>query len=194
LASAAEDSHGSINWLDFGAWWNDEASPPFAATILNFAVLCWLVYKILKPGLSRRFADRREAVQGVLESAASTKAAAEKAIAEAKQKMDELQTEMTRLKEQVLEGGRAEAARIVHDAQERAAQMQREAEILLAQEMVSLKGRLREEMAHKVALATESLLRQSLTAADQENLAEEYLEAIAPAPRISRLPESVPRT
>lgn len=194
LASAAIDSHDSINWLDFGAWWNDGASPPFAATILNFAVLCWLVYRILKPGLSRRFAERREAVQGVLESAANTKAAAEKAIAEAKNKMHELQAEMARLKEQVLEGGRAEAARIVQDAQERAAQMQREAEVMLAHEMASLKGTLREEMAQKVALAAESLLRQSLTPADQEKLAEEYIDAIAPAPRISRPPDSESRT
>ncbi|MCU0661119.1 MAG: hypothetical protein MUC50_02200 [Myxococcota bacterium] len=191
---AHEASHDAINWFDFGAWWSEGANPPFVAVLINFAIMCWLVYKILKPGLSRRFADRRDSVQSALEEAARLKAAAQEAMADAQARIDSLQSEMEKLKEQTIEGGRAEAARIVQEAQRRAERLHNDAEIALAQEMASLKTALREELAEKVSLATLGLLRQQLTPADQEKLTQEYLDAISPASRVSRPPAQTTRS
>lgn len=190
VASQAKvgDAHGAMNWFDFGAWWSEGASPPFIAVLINFSILCWLVFKILKPGLSRRFSDRRDTVQKALDDAERLQTSAKKAMVEVVARSEALEQEMSALRDMVLGGGRAEAARIVKEAEERTERMRKDSELVMAQEMSSLLAELRAELVEKVITAAEAILREKLGPEDQDRLTQEYLEVVSPSPRVSRPP------
>ncbi len=74
--------------------------------------------------------------------------------------------------------GELERERIIANAQEMAAKIRLEAERTAANEIARARAELRQEAAHMAVQIAEDLLRQKVTAQDQERLMNEYMQKV----------------
>jgi F-type H+-transporting ATPase subunit b len=162
-----------INWFGFSG---EETRPALGFMFINFAIVAVAVFIILKGPIGRRVKTRREALVKALDEANAMKAEAERALAEARGKMEMLEVEMARIREDLLSGGRSEAARINADAERRAARMHEDAKAAVQQEIARLSQEIREEMVHSVITAAERAVAEKINAADHLRLAAEYVD------------------
>ena len=74
--------------------------------------------------------------------------------------------------------GESERKRILAEAKEKRARMERDAQTLISQELKAAHEGLTSEMARSALRSAETTLRSKITAADQSRLAEDYLRSI----------------
>ena len=180
-AAAADHGgeHEGLNWFGWTGFGDaGETRAALGFMFVNFVVVGILVFIILRGPLTRRVTTRREALVRALDEANAMKAAAEKALAEARAKMEMLEVEMARIREDLLSGGRADAARIGAEADKRAARMHEDAAVAVQQEIARMSQEIREEMVHAVIAAAEKAVSEKITAGDHARLATEYVDSI----------------
>jgi F-type H+-transporting ATPase subunit b len=174
---AAENAgvHEGINWFGFSA---GETRPALAFMFVNFVVVGVIVFVILKGPVRRMVTTRHDALVKALDEANAMKAEAQKALEEARAKMEMLEVEMARIREDLLSSGKAEAARIGAEASTRAVRMHEDASAAVQQEIAQMSQEIREEMVHAVIAAAERAVTEKINAADQTRLAAEYVDSI----------------
>ncbi len=180
-AAGGEHAHWpppGINWTDFG----DKDRPPFAAMLVNFVLLAGLYYTLGKKPIAEALVARRTAVAKEIEEAQRMKREAEKRAEQYQDKLGRLEEELVTARAALVEAGKGEKERIVRDAEEKAARMQKDAEFLVEQEMRQMQQDLWREQVERATATAEDLLRKRVTDADQERLAEEYLSELAKRP------------
>jgi F-type H+-transporting ATPase subunit b len=191
--SSGENAHGGeheehalkpINWVDF----SDKETRPFAALAINFALLMFLYYRFGKTAVANALKTRRETVAKEIEEAAKIKKEAAKRAREYQAKLDKLEEEAEIAKKALIEAGKGERDRIVKDAEEKAERMKRDALFLLEQEIKQMKLDLTRETVELAVAAAEDLLKQKVTQADHDRLAEEFLAQLS-----GRTPSVAPR-
>src|SRR5207237_7812994 len=79
----------------------------------------------------------------------------------------------------LVEAGKADRDRIVREAEEKAARMEKDAVFLVEQELKQLRQDLTREAVEIAVAAAEELLKKRVTPVDQERLAEDYLAELA---------------
>ncbi|MCP4603983.1 MAG: ATP synthase F0 subunit B [Proteobacteria bacterium] len=180
---AAGDQHASeeaghhaehLNWFDF----TDEHSTPVVALLFNFICLLLIVYFILRKPLSQKFKDRKETLEKAINEANQMKARAEKALSQARSKMQAIDVEMARIRQEILDAGKAESARILEDAEAQAERMRSDAKAAVEQEIARLAQGIREQFADEVVAMAEQLVHKQIESVDHERLARDYLEGI----------------
>lgn len=163
-----------FNVSDFGA----EHTVPFLAVLVNFlALLALLVWLGRKP-LTAFLQARHVAIRDALVDAQKTRAEAEARYKEYSERLDHLDKELARLREEMTNVAQAERQRIVADAEERAARLGRESDFLLGQELKQVRKDLERDLAVAAVAAAEEVLRRVTTSDDQSRLAETYLAAL----------------
>jgi F-type H+-transporting ATPase subunit b len=163
-----------FNIADFGA----EHTIPLLAMLLNFGALLALLVWLGKKPLMAFLQARHLAIRDALADAQRTRAEAEARFEEYSSRLDHLDKELARLREEMTNVAQAERERIVADAEERAARLGREAEFLLGQELKQVRKDLERDLAIAAVAAAEEVLRRVTTGDDQARLAETYLEAL----------------
>jgi len=152
--------------------------PPFLALLLNTLGLVWVVWRFGRRPVSDALKKRRASImQGIDEASRMRDDSAER-LAEYEDKLEHLDDEIERLKREMREAGQAEREQILAEAKERRTRMERDAHLLIEQE---LKAAREDLMRDAVAAATKSAaerLAKSLSAADHQRIADEYLTAI----------------
>ncbi len=151
---------------------------PFGAMLVNFALLVSALILFGKKPITAMLAARHQAIKDGLEEAQSLRRRAEERYREFGARLEAFQTEIDQLVAEYRKAGEAERARIVAEAQEKAARMRREAEFLVSQEGKQVKIDLHREAAENAVRAAEERLREAVTPADQERLAREYLTSM----------------
>jgi F-type H+-transporting ATPase subunit b len=182
--AAAHGEHGEghgpahhvepLNLADFGA----DHTIPLIAMLLNFAGLLAILIWLGKKPLMAFLQARHIAIRDALEDAQKTRAEAEARYKEYSQRLDQLDKELARLREEMSHVAKADRERIVADAEERAARLQREADFLLSQELKQVKKDLEKDLAVAAVGAAEEVLRRVTTGQDQTRLAEGYLDML----------------
>lgn len=147
----------------------------FAGQLTNFAIWLTLLYILLNRMLPKFLADRRAGVVDGLEEAKRMKAEAEAKFEEYSKRIDTMDAELDRVREDMRKAGQAERDRLVADAAEKSARMHAEARFLVDQQVKQLKEELTREAIEAAIVAAEAILRQGTTPADQQRLADEYL-------------------
>jgi len=175
----------AINWTDFG----NKQQAPFAALVINFAILAGAYYSLGKKPVAAALDARRSAVAKEIEEAQRLKREAEKRAEQYQAKLGHLEEELATAKAALVEAGKGEKERIVREAEEKAARMQKDAEFLIEQEVRQMQQDLWREAVEKATAAAEDLLRKRVTDADQERLAEEYLADMAKRPAAAPAPK-----
>jgi F-type H+-transporting ATPase subunit b len=186
--AAAHDEHGAAAHDEHGAaahgeGHGDEHAPQwnyvqFAGQLTNFAIWLFLIYTILNRALPKFLAERRAAVVDGLEEAKRMKAEADAKYEEYSKRIDTMDEELARVRDEMKKAGLAERDRLVKEASEKAERMHAEARFLVQQQMKQLKEELTREAIESAVGAAERILRERTSPADQQRLAEEYLTTL----------------
>lgn len=182
-AHGAEAGHGGdhhaqgLNWFDF----TNKEAPPLVALIANFLILFAILYKILSKSLSARFQGRKEDFETALKEAQEMKARAEKAYKEARAKMDAIDLEMARLREEILGAGKAQSARILEDAEAQSTRIRSDSKAMVDQEIAMLSQDIRKRVVEEIVSMAEQLVREKIEKSDLDRLTSEYVEGMGPS-------------
>jgi F0F1-type ATP synthase membrane subunit b/b' len=184
LVALAEDAHEAVHEVAEGAshaaheghGWD---STGLLASFVNFAVLILLFVYLFKDSLKSFLKSRRAEIETQLLEAARLKAEAEVKHKEYSERLAQLDTELAKIKADMLEAGRNERDRIVSDAEHKAARMRHEAQFIIDQAVKQLRQDITREAADAAVVAAQELLLRATTTYDQQRLAQEYLTALA---------------
>jgi F-type H+-transporting ATPase subunit b len=159
--------------------WRPKGMPvPFGALALNAAILYFLLFKFGRKPISDALKARKLGIMKGMEDAAKMKAEAEASLAKYQKKLDEIESEVARIKREAKEQGEAESARILGEAKERRARMERDARLLVEQELKAARETLTRDTVRAAVKSAEGMLTAKVVDADQQRLGDEFLASI----------------
>jgi F-type H+-transporting ATPase subunit b len=165
-----------INWTGSGTDAEGQAlPPPLAGMFISFAIWLGLIVYLARKPLASFLVARRAAIVDGIEEAKRVEAAANAKHAEYSARIENLDVEIAKLREEFARAGMQERDRMVAEAADRAHKLHAEAHFLVQQQMKQLREELTRESIDAAVAAAEKILRERATAADQQRLADEYL-------------------
>ena len=153
-------------------------SRDFQGTVVNFLVLVLLFAWVIRTKGNPALAERRSAIEEELAEAQRLRAEAERRHMETATRLEKLDQEMLQIRAEMIKAGEAERDRIVEEAEEKAARMRRDARFLIDQQVKQLRKDLTQQAANAAVVAAKSLLEERTTDADQDRLAEAYINRL----------------
>jgi F-type H+-transporting ATPase subunit b len=159
--------------------WRPKGMPvPFGALALNAAILYWLLIKFGKKPISDALKARKLGIMKGMEEAARMKAEAEASLAKYKKQLDEIDSEVERIRREMKESGEAESARILSEAKERRERMERDARTLVEQEMKAAREALLRDTVRAAVKSAEATLVSRIADSDRQRLGDEFLASV----------------
>jgi F-type H+-transporting ATPase subunit b len=183
---AHEEAPPPINWTNFGG-----NTPPFLAMLINFGILAAGYYLLGRKPIAAGLQNRRDTITKEIDEAQRMRKEAEERAKRYQAQLDTLQQEMRTARDALVRAGEAERERLVREADAKAERMKKDAEFLVAQEVKQVRQDLLRDAVEVAVAAAEELLKQRITSADQERLAEEYLADLGAPPRAAGSSPSV---
>ncbi|MDW8363209.1 MAG: ATP synthase F0 subunit B [Myxococcales bacterium] len=169
------DAHGAHGAPTLGELFS---STTFLGAIVNFSLLVTLFVVFGRKPL-RAFLERRRAqVAEALEEARRLREQIETRERQMRERLARLDAEIEQIRTEMRRAGEAERDRIVAEAEAKAARLRKEAEFLIEQQFRQLRVDALREASMAAVAAAERVLRERVTAADQERLARQYLERL----------------
>lgn len=152
--------------------------PPLGAMLLNTAILFYVIFRVGRRPLTDALKKRKAAIMQGMDDAARMKEEAADRLADYEEKLAHIDEEVERLKREMREAGQAERARILAEAKERSLRMERDARILIEQELKAARQDLMREAIEGAVKTAGERLAKEIGAADHARMAEEYLAAL----------------
>jgi F0F1-type ATP synthase membrane subunit b/b' len=153
----------------------EPASPPFVFMVLNFALLLGLLAWKLRPVGDQVAAERHDLIKAALDEAAKLRKQAADKLAEYEARLKDADAEIKKLVDGMRVDAEHDKQRILAAAEAQAAVMKRDAELRIAAEIELARAQLTREVTAASAAATEKLLREKLTGADQQTLVTAFI-------------------
>jgi F-type H+-transporting ATPase subunit b len=153
-------------------------SREFQGAIINFIVLVGLIAWVIRKKGNPALAARRAEVAKELAEARRLRAEAEKRHMETATRLEKLDQEMLAIRADMIKAGEAERDRIVAQAEEKAARLRRDTNFLIEQQIKQLRKDLTQQAANAAVVVAQELLQERTTDADQDQLAEAYLNRL----------------
>jgi F-type H+-transporting ATPase subunit b len=150
----------------------------FWGAVVNFGLLIVVLVALGKKPMASFLSSRRRAVEEGLAEAQRMKSQAEAKHKEYSERLEQLDREIAEIKREMVKAGEAERDRIVADAEAKAARMRRETSFLIEQQMKQLRVDLTREAVEAACEAADAVLREQTGSADQQRLAQDYLERL----------------
>jgi F-type H+-transporting ATPase subunit b len=169
---AHDDGHGELTLSSL------LKSRDFQGTVFNFLVLVGLLTWVIRKKGNPALAARRAEVEKELAEAQRLRAEAEKRHNETAMRLEKLDQEMVQIRSEMIKAGEVERDRIVEQAEEKAARMRKDTTFLIEQQVKQLRKELTHQAASAAVVAAQELLQQRITDADQDQLAEAYLNRL----------------
>ena len=169
---AHDDGHGELTFSSL------IKNRDFQGTVINFLVLVGLIVWVIRKKGNPALAARRAEVEAELAEAQRLRAEAEKRHAETAMRLEKLDEEMVQIRGEMIKAGEAERDRIVEQAEEKAARLRKDTSFLIEQQIKQLRKELTQEAASAAVVAAQELLQERTTDADQDQLAEAYLNLL----------------
>ena len=148
----------------------------FAWRIVNFAILLFILYKLMWKKMKGFFASRREGIKASLEEAEVVKADAEKKFKEYDEKIKKAEEEIQGISAMIKAQGEEEKKRIIADAERASVKMKEDAKARMDQELKKAKNELRLEASELAVQMAEDILKKKVTKEDHESMVREYLD------------------
>ncbi len=145
---------------------------------VNFLVLIFLLYKLLKKPVVNFFRTRKENILKEYEELLAKKKEAEAKYLELQERIKRLKEEAEAIYQNYIEQGMKEKERILEEARLQAERIKEQAQLYIAQEMEKAKEKLKVELAEESVKLAEEILRRNITPEDQKRLFKEVLEQI----------------
>lgn len=161
-------------------WRTPDMPTPFAASLLNTALLFGLLYKFARSPVAKGLVDRRQRIMRGIEEATAMKEEAKRQLDFYRSKLDNLDAEVERVKREMRDTAEAERQRILGDAAARRTRLEQEARLLVEQESKAVRDELTRETARAALRSARELLVTNTSTDDHRRLCEEYLETLRP--------------
>jgi F-type H+-transporting ATPase subunit b len=191
----AESEHGAhgageINWF-YGFFGEKEGAepsllwrpkgmpPPFGAMLINTAILFYLLGRYAGPKIGQALSRRKATIMHGMDEAAKMKEEAQRRLSDYEQKLASVDEEVERVRKDMRETGELERARILSEAAERRARMERDAKLLIELELKAAREELLRQTVTTAVRSAEDRLTKQVTVADQQRIAEHYLKSIS---------------
>jgi F-type H+-transporting ATPase subunit b len=164
----------------------EPASPPFIFMLFNFAVLLGLLAWKGKPVATKIAVDRHDLIKAAIDEAAKLREQAADKLAEYEARLKEADAEIKKLVEGMRIDAENDKKRILAAAEAQAVLMKRDAELRIAAEIDLARALLTREVTAASAAATEKLLRDKMTAGDQQTLVGAFISDVQQASSVGR--------
>jgi F-type H+-transporting ATPase subunit b len=170
----------------------EPASPPFAFALINFAILLALLAWKGKPFAQKTAQDRHDLIKSALDEAARLRKQAADKLAEYETRLKAADAEIQQMVAGMRTDAENEKQRILAAAAAQAAHMKRDAEQRIAAEIELARAQLTREVTAAATAATEKLLREKMTAGDQQKLVAGFIADVQSAGQSSGLGRTTP--
>jgi F0F1-type ATP synthase membrane subunit b/b' len=148
-------------------------------SLINFAVLFWILERILWKPLRVRTRNKHDAVKSEIDKATTAREEAQGVLAEYKGRLARLDQEIEALLADAKAKAETDRARILEAARREAEQITATALATAEREAAARRRQLEAEIIDRAIARAETLLRQRMTAADQRTMADRYVEQLA---------------
>jgi len=165
-ASEAHGAHG----VDKRMLWD------FIWRVINFGILVFFLYKILRKPISQFLHSRKQQVELALKEAEEARLKAEEKYKEYQEKIKNLDREKAEIIERMRKEAEAEKNRILKEAEEKAKKIIEQAKVIAQQEFEKEKEMLKVQAAEKVINLAEELLKRNITKNDHQKLIKETIK------------------
>lgn len=184
------DDHHGINWYKGNLFESADEKEgnlitrpkgmpsPVSALVINTLIFYGLIWKFGAKPLSEALKKRKADIMGGIESAQKMKRESEARLADYEDKLDHIQDEIKRVRRDMRKAAEAERERALTEARERRERMEREAKLLIDQELKAAREQLHIDTVRAAVTGAEELLSSKLTSSDQQRLADEYLSGL----------------
>ncbi|HLV65763.1 MAG TPA: ATP synthase F0 subunit B [Polyangiaceae bacterium] len=158
-----------------------EMPVPVGALLVNTAIVYFILFRIFRRPVSEGLKRRKETLLRGMDEAAKMRREAEEQLASYEQKLARIDEEVERVKQEMHAAGEAERARVLAEARERRERMERDARVLVEQELKAVREQLLRETVESAVRSAETSLAQMLTPGEHQRLAEEYVASLSRA-------------
>jgi ATP synthase F0 subunit b len=148
-------------------------------SIINFAVLLWILEKILFKPLRNRTANKHDAVKSEIDKATTAREQAQSVLAEYRGRLDRLDAEVAELLADAKAKAEADRASILAAARREAEQITTAAKATAEREAAARLRQLEGEIIDRAIARAEVLLRQRINPADQRGMVDRYVDQLS---------------
>jgi len=167
LAIAAGGGGESKGWLNTDTY-----------RVMNFSVLAIALFFVLKKPVSQALNARIEGIRDQLSELEAKKAEAEKLLAEYNEKLAKLDEEAEKIVQEYIRQGEEAKAKIIEAAGSAAVKLEEQAKRNIAHEFKQAKAQLQAEVMEKALGKAEEIIKEKISADDQDKLVDEYLDKV----------------
>ncbi len=147
--------------------------------LINFAVLMWLLEKLLFSKLRASTKRKHDEAADALAKATSAREQAEATLAEYEGRLSGLESEIDGLIAEAKERAEADRKRIIEEAQKEAAAIKAAAEASAKREAEARLRALESEVVGRAVERAEAMIRDKIGAADQRKMADDFIVRLA---------------
>jgi F-type H+-transporting ATPase subunit b len=176
----SEDAHPSSPW-EPTLFRPKGTPPPLMAMLINTAILFYILGRVGAPKITTALKRRKTTIMQGMDEAARMKEQAAARLVDYETKLERIDDDIERVKREMREAGEAERARMLADAKEKRARMERDAKLLIEQELKAARETLLRETVRGAVISATDVLSKQVTSADQQRLADEYVKSLAKA-------------
>ncbi|HPL63028.1 MAG TPA: F0F1 ATP synthase subunit B [Syntrophales bacterium] len=162
-SSEGGEGHGPSKIIDFG--WR----------ALNFAVLAFLLYKLLWGKIKDFFANRRKGIEASLEEAVRVREEAEKKFKDYSDRLAKATDEITGISDMIKAQGDVEKQKIIEGAKSSADKMKEDAAARMEQDLKKARNDLRKEASELAVRMAEEILKTSVKENDHNLMVKDFM-------------------
>ena len=166
VALAAEGQQGTSNfkkiWMD--CW-----------RVINFLILVFFLFKVLKEPLSRFFQESARSIREKPQGTEEAYLLAQRELEEVEKQLESLDAETLKLRTAIGEIGEKERDKIIANARQTAEHMLEKARLEAGYRVEEAKSELRRQVIDEAVKTAEDSVRKLINQTDQERLVNEYL-------------------
>lgn len=146
--------------------------------VMNFGVLAIGLFLILRKPVSQALDSRIKGIKDQLSELETKKKEAEKELVKYNERFSLLEQEAEELVEEYIRQGNEAKARIIEEAKKAAEKLEEQARRNIENEFKKAKIKLQQDTLEKALVNAETLIKNKITAQDQDKLVDEYLEKV----------------
>lgn len=155
--------------------------PPFLASLLNFGLLAFVIYRFGKKPLADALAARKKAMMQEIDTATSLKDEAEKRLRDYEDKLQNLDETLEQMKKDFAAQSEIERKHVLAEAEERRVRMKKDVEFRIEQELKAARQQLLVEAVEQAVLAAEEVLKKKVEQKDLDRSADDFLSGLGAA-------------
>lgn len=163
--------------------------PPILAALINLGVVLFILFHFGKKPITEALSKRKKTIMQDIDAATELRVDAEKRLKTYEKQLSRIEDRRKDLREEYRAAWEVERKRILKEAEEKATRLRRDAEFRVDQELKQAQRDLLLDAVDGSVGAADELLKSRIQAADQERLANDYLESLGKALKPSQSSE-----